>query len=122
MSAPSVIATATLKFGSATYKCKALPAGKPRSCEAIDVTCLDDGKKQFAPGALLVNGEITATIAGDSAPDENSQDALSIVLGSAEVECGDAIVRSVTPSTIEVGGNRERTFEVVFQPVGAAAS
>lgn len=122
MSAPSVISTATITFGSTEYKLKSIPAGRPQSCEAIDVTCLDDGKKQFVPGALKVNGEISAIIAGPTAPAENTKAALTIALGASEVDCGDAVVKSIEPATIEVGGNREQTWTVVFQPCGGDPS
>ena len=38
MSAPTVIQTATLSFGSATYKVKSIPGGKRKTCEPVDVT------------------------------------------------------------------------------------
>lgn len=122
MANPKVANTASLTFGTTTYKMKSMPSGRPRSVEAVDVTTLSDNKKQFAPGALVVNGEINATIAGDSAPALNSKSSLTLTVGEDSVSCGQAICRSATPTTIEVGGNRERAWECVFQPVGAAPS
>lgn len=122
MSAPSVISSATLTFDGTDYKLKSIPSGRPVSCEAIDVTCLDDSKRQFVPGALKINGEISAVIASDAPPAENAKGALALALGGSSVDCGDAVVKSVEPSTIEVGGNREQTWSVVFQPCGADPS
>ena len=119
MANPSVIASATLTFGSDTYKMKSLPAGKPVSCDAIDVTTCSDAKKQFAPGALKVNGEISTTVAGSVKPAINAKAALSIALAGETVDCGDAVVKSVKAADIETGGNRVATWEVVFQPCGA---
>lgn len=119
---PNVITTASITFGtgssSKTYKVKRVPGGKPVTCEAIDVTCADDSKKKFVPGVLTVNGEINVTIAAETPPTENSKESLTITLGGESVPIGDAIVRSITPSTIEAGGNREATWDVVFQRVG----
>lgn len=122
MSAPTVIASATLTFDSTTYKLKSLPAGKPQTAEAVDVTCCDDSRKQFAPGAIVVNEDISTTIAGDDPPTENTKAALSLTLDSTTVSIGDAVVKSVTPSTIEAGGGRELTWDVVFTPCGSAPS
>lgn len=119
---PAVAKTASLTFGSAAYKMKSMPAGRPRSCEAVDVTTLSDAKKQFAPGALTVNGEINVTIAGDTPPALNSKASLSLTVGEETIDCGTAICRSATPADIEAGGNRERKWDCVFQPCGAAPS
>ena len=53
MSAPTVIQTATLSFGTDSYKVKSIPGDKPKTCEPVDVTCCDDSRKQFSPGALV---------------------------------------------------------------------
>ena len=45
MSAPTVIQTATLSFGSDSYKVKSIPGDKPKTCEPVDVTCCDDSRK-----------------------------------------------------------------------------
>lgn len=119
ISHPTVVATATLTFGSDVYKMKTLPADKPVSCDAIDVTCCDDGKRQFAPGALTVNGEISTTIAGNVKPTINAKANLTLTIGDDSVTCGPSVVKSVKPADIEAGGNREATWDVVFQPCGS---
>lgn len=122
MSAPSVIASATLTFGADNFKVKSIPGGKPQSAEPVDVTCCDDSKKQFVPGALVVNGEIAVTVAGNVAPALNAEKSLKISLGGVIVDCGMAVARSVEPSTLEADNARERTWSVTFQPTGKASS
>ena len=130
MSAPTVIQTATLSFGSDSYKVKSIPGDKPKTCEPVDVTCCDDSRKQFSPGALVANGDISVVVAGNSAPSINAKASLSqlpfgsvpflkIVLDTGSVDCGLAVVSGVEPSTIEADNARERTWTVTFRPCGA---
>ena len=119
MSAPTVIQTATLSFGTDSYKVKSIPGDRPKTCEPVDVTCCDDSRKQFSPGALVANGDISVVIAGNTAPAVNSKGSLKIVLDTGEVDCGLAVVQGVEPSTIEADNARERTWTVTFRPCGA---
>lgn len=119
MSAPTVIQTATLTFGTDTYKVKKIPSDEPLTAEPVDVTCCDDTRKKFVAGALVTKDDVSVTIAAATPPTENAVASLTITLGSSTVQVGNSVVKSVTPSTIGTANTeREITWDVVFTPCG----
>ena len=120
MGKPKVIKTGTLRFGEDNYKVKSIPSGKTQSCEPVDVTCCDDVKKKYVPGALTVNGAINVVIAGTTKPAFNVAKELEIVMDDGAVNCGLCICNSAEPVTVEADNARELTWTCAFQPTGRA--
>ena len=127
MSAPTVIQTATLSFGSDSYKVKSIPSGIPETCEPPNVTVLTDIEQRFDSAAVTEDGEIQAVVAG-SHPALNAVGSLTIALTvsvagatatSSDVSVGNCIVTGVEPSNIEAGGDRVLTWTVTFKPNGS---
>ena len=122
MSLPRVIPTATLVFGTTTYQVKSISVGLPKTAEAIDVTVCSDTKKRFVTPALARFEDITVTIAADTPPTVNTiEQHFEIQISSTQsivISDCDIIVKSVTPLTIEAGGERELVWEVVFTSTG----
>lgn len=127
MSSKSVVVSAVVKFGSASYDVRAIPCGIPESADLPDVTVLADVEQRFEPAACTEDGDIVVTIAG-TPPAVNSVGSLVIekkvstaggAAASASVSIGTAIVTSVEPSTLEAGGDRVQTWDVTFKPNGS---
>lgn len=125
------IKSATMTFGSTVFEMATGPAAKSQTKEAVDVTALSDSFKQFIPGALVEDDEITVTIY-DKGPTANPKvsdapAALSFAVslsngGSADVTAdfsyAKAIVTKVAAPNQEGTGDRKATIDVTFRPTG----
>ena len=127
------VKSATLTFGSSTYDMDVSPVMKGETKEAVEVTALTDSVKQFIPGALKEEDELTITLyqkgTGDITPDATPA-ALSIAVVlengttdvSATVSYNKAIVTKVAPPQIDASSDRKATYDVTFRPDGSVAS
>jgi hypothetical protein len=125
------VKSATLTFGSATYEMETGPHAPGWTRDPTDVTALNDTHKQYIPGALIEDDEITVTIydKGPSARPQKSDPpaALSFEVKLSHGEDSDitanysyvkAIVVKVTPPSQEGNGDRKATLDVTFRPNG----
>ena len=121
----------TMKFGETEYKVRSIPAGKGRTCEPVDVTCLDDTESQFIPGALVNNKEFQAVVQGIAeAPEINkvADVALTIVFNDGkedvkkEVEIPNCILKDIDPPAADATGDRAANWTLTFQPGGSTAA
>lgn len=127
------VKSATLTFGGSTYDMDVSPVMKGETKEAVEVTALTDSVKQFIPGALKEEDELTITLyqkgTGDITPDATPA-ALSIAVVlengttdvSATVSYNKAIVTKVAPPQIDASSDRKATYDVTFRPDGSVAS
>lgn len=120
-----------MKFGETEYKVRSIPAGKGRTCEPVDVTCLDDTESQFIPGALVNNKEFQAVVQGlADAPEINkvANVSLTIVLNDGtedvtkEVEIPNCILKDIDPPAADATGDRAANWTLTFQPGGSPAA
>ena len=125
------VKSATLTFGSATYEMETGPAAKGQTREPTEVSSLADTFKQFIPGALTEDDELTVTIY-DKGPsnrpkvsDTPAALAFAVKLSNgvdADVEADfsyvKAIVAKVSPPNQDGGGERKATIDVTFRPTG----
>lgn len=126
------VKSATLTFGGSTYDMDVSPVMKGETKEAVEVTALTDSVKQFIPGALKEEDELTITLyqkgTGDITPDATPA-ALSIAVVlengttdvSATVSYNKAIVTKVAPPQIDASSDRKATYDVTFRPDGSVA-
>ena len=121
----------TMKFGETEYKVRSIPAGKGRTCEPVDVTCLDDTESQFIPGALVNNKEFQAVVQGlAEAPEINkvADVSLTIVFNDGkedvtqEVEIPNCILKDIDPPAADATGDRAANWTLTFQPGGSTAA
>ena len=125
------VKSATLTFGSAVYEMDTGPAAKGQTREATEVTSLADVFKQFIPGALTEDDEVTVTIFDKgpsnrpSVADAPASLAFAVSLSngedndvSADFSYEKAIVTKVSPPQQEGGGDRKATIDVTFRPNG----
>ena len=121
----------TMKFGETEYKVRSIPAGQGRTCEPVDVTCLDDTESQFIPGALVNNKEFQAVVQGlAEAPEINkvADVSLTIVFNDGkedvtqEVEIPNCILKDIDPPAADATGDRAANWTLTFQPGGATAT
>ena len=128
-----VVATATLKFGGTEYKVDSMPTGKNQSSDAVEVTSLADSVKQFIPGAVVENDEITVTLfRGESDIAINAMGELEITANLSDgttsgkatvtVKHANAIVTAVSYPSDEATGDRKGTYDVTFRPDGTTAA
>lgn len=126
------VKTATLTFNSVTYDMATGPAMKSETKEAVEVTALSDGIKQFIPGALKETDEFTVTLYDKGASNitvDSTAAALSIAVtlenGVADatetVSYAKCIVTKVTAPSIDASGDRKATYDVTFRPDGSAS-
>ena len=125
------VKTATVTFGSTPYEMATGPAAPGWTREPTDVTALNDTHKQFIPGALIEDDEITVAIY-DKGPNNRPKKtdapaALSFVVKLSNGEDADinadftipkAIITKVSPPSQDGGGDRKATIEVTFKPNG----
>lgn len=125
------VKSATLTFGSATYEMETGPHAPGWTRDPTDVTALNDTHKQYIPGALIEDDEITVTIY-DKGPSTRPQKsdapaALSFEVKLSNGEDADitanfsyvkAIVVKVSPPSQEGNGERKATLDVTFRPNG----
>lgn len=136
-----VVKRATLSFGSATYKIKSVLPAPEETCEAYDVTTLDDSSVQRMPGALTDKGDFEVRIAG-VAVDANGVPAglkpgtvaalgLSLTISGTgvtptdsdvSVAAGNWIVQSAKPVEVEANNTRELVWDVTFVYSGATGT
>ncbi|MBR2487979.1 MAG: hypothetical protein IKB52_02550 [Kiritimatiellae bacterium] len=128
------VKSATLTFGSTTYEMASGPAAKGQTKEAVDVTALSDSVKQFIPGALVEDDEVSVSLydKGTGMPTVGTAPAaltISVTLSngvdadvSATVSYNKAIVTKVAPPSQDGSGDRKATVDVTFRPDGSAAS
>ena len=122
---------ATLTFGSTPYEMAVGPSAPGWTREPTDVTALCDTHKQFIPGALIEDDEITVSIY-DKGPNNRPKKtdvpaALAFAVKLSNGEDADvnadftipkAIITKVSPPSQEGGGDRKATIEVTFRPNG----
>lgn len=125
------VKTATMTFGSTPYEMATGPAAKGQTREATEVTSLGDVFKQFIPGALTEDDELTVTIY-DKGPSNRPKTsdapaALAFVVKlsngvdadvAADFSYVKAIVTKVSPPNQDGGGDRKATIDVTFKPTG----
>ena len=125
------VKTATVTFGSTPYEMATGPAAPGWTREPTDVTALGDTHKQFIPGALIEDDEITVSIY-DKGPASRPKKtdapaALAFVVKLSNGEDADinadftipkAIITKVSPPSQDGGGDRKATIEVTFKPNG----
>ena len=125
------VKTATVTFGSTPYEMATGPAAPGWTREPVDVTALGDTQKQFIPGALIEDDEITVAIY-DKGPSNRPKKtdapaALAFVVKLSNGEDADinadftipkAIITKVSPPSQDGGGDRKATIEVTFKPNG----
>lgn len=130
------VKSATLKFGSTTFEMASGPAAaaKGQTKEAVEVTALSDSIKQFIPGALTEDDELTVTLydKGTGMPSVADKPAaleIAVTLSngqdadvSATVSYNKAIVTKVAPPNQEGSGDRKATVDVTFRPDGSTAA
>ena len=125
------VKTATMQFGTNTWEMATGPSAKGQTREATEVTSLADVFKQFIPGALIEDDEITVTIydKGNSSriTVKDAPAALSFAVALSNGEDQDvtadfsyvkAIVTKVSPPSQEGSGDRKATIDVTFRPNG----
>ena len=125
------IKSATMKFGLATYEMATGPAAPGWTREPTEVTALSDTHKQFIPGALFEDDEITVTIY-DKGPNDRPKKtdlpaelAFEVSLSNgedddirADFKIKKAIITKVAPPNQEGSGDRKATIDVTFRPNG----
>lgn len=128
------VKTATCTFGSNTFEMASGPAAKGQTKEAVDVTALSDTFKQFIPGAVTEDDELTVTLydKGTGMPSVgDAPAALSFAVALSNGEGSDvtagysytkAIVTKVSPPSQDGAGDRKATIDVTFRPNGEQAS
>lgn len=128
------VKSATLTFGSTTYEMASGPAAKGQTKEAVDVTALSDSIKQFIPGALVEDDELTISLydKGTGMPNVGSTPAaltIAVTLSNgvdadvtASVAYNKAFVTKVAPPSQDGSGDRKATVDVTFRPDGSVAS
>ena len=129
------VKSATLTFGEATYEMETGPHAPGWTREPTDVTALGDRHKQFIPGALIEDDEITVSIYDKgpaSRPKKSDPPAalsFEVKLSNGEDEDVEAnfsfvkaFVTKVSPPNQEGGGDRKATIEVTFRPNGEQAA
>lgn len=128
------VKSATLTFGSTTYEMASGPAAKGQTKEAVDVTALSDSVKQFIPGALVEDDEVSISLydKGTGMPSVDTAPAaltIAVTLSNgvdadvtASVSYNKVIVTKVAPPSQDGSGDRKATVDVTFRPDGSAAS
>lgn len=128
------VKSATLTFGSTTYEMASGPAAKGQTKEAVDVTALSDSVKQFIPGALVEDDEVSVSLydKGTGMPTVGTAPAaltISVTLSNgddadvnAAVSYNKAIVTKVAPPSQDGSGDRKATVDVTFRPDGSTAA
>lgn len=128
------VKSATLTFGSTTYEMASGPVMKAQTKEAVEVTALTDGVKQFIPGALTEDDEFTVTLyqkgSGDiTVGDTPAALTLAVTLengsgtdATASVSYAKAIVTKVSPPSIDASGDRKAVYDVTFRPDGSVST
>jgi len=125
------VKSATLTFGTDAYEMATGPAAKGQTREATEVTALADVFKQFIPGALTEDDELTVTIY-DKGPSNRpkTSDAPAALAFAVKLSNGEdadveadfsyvkAIVTKVSPPNHDGGGERKATIDVTFKPTG----
>lgn len=125
------VKTATVTFGSTPYEMATGPVAPGWTREPVDVTALGDTHRQFIPGALIEDDEITVAIY-DKGPNNRPKKtdapaALAFVVKLSNGEDADinadftipkAIITKVSPPSQDGGGDRKATIEVTFKPNG----
>ena len=125
------VKSATMTFGTTAYEMASGPAAPGWTREPTDVTALGDTHKQFIPGALIEDDEITVTIY-DKGPnnrpkktDVPAELAFAVKLSNGEGEdigadfkIPKAIITKVSPPSQDGGGDRKATIDVTFRPNG----
>lgn len=125
------VKSATLTFGTDAYEMATGPAAKGQTREATEVTALADVFKQFIPGALTEDDELTVTIY-DKGPSNRpkTSDAPAALAFAVKLSNGEdadveadfsyvkAIVTKVSPPNQDGGGERKATIDVTFKPTG----
>ena len=128
------VKSATLTFGASNFEMATGPAMKAQTKEAVEVTALADGVKQFIPGALTEDDEFTVTVyqkgSGDiTVADTPAALTISVTLengsgtdATATVSYAKAIVTKVSPPSIDASGDRKAVYDVTFRPDGSAST
>lgn len=128
------VKSATLTFGSTSYEMAASPVMAGETKEAVDVTALTDGVKQFISGAVKEVDEFTVTLyqkgTGDLTVDATPASlSIAVVLengtgtdATATVSYAKAIVTKVSPPSIDASGDRKATYDVTFRPDGSTGT
>lgn len=125
------VKSATMTFGGTAYEMASGPTAPGWTREATDVTALGDTHKQFIPGALIEDDEITVTIY-DKGPDNRPKKtdvpaalAFEVKLSNgedvdinADFTIPKAIITKVSPPSQDGGGDRKATIDVTFKPNG----
>ena len=123
--------TAKVTFGQAEYEMYTGPGAKGQTREATEVTALNDVFKQFIPGALTEDDELTITIY-DKGPSNRPKvsDAPAALAFEVKLSNGEeadvsadfsyvkAIVTKVAPPNQDATGDRRATIDVTFKPNG----
>ena len=129
------VKSATLTFNSVSYEMASGPAAKGQTREATEVTALGDVFKQFIPGALTEDDELTITIY-DKGPSNRpkTSDAPAALAFEVKLSNGEdpdvsanfsyvkAIVTKVAPPNQDGSGDRKATVDVTFRPDGSVAA
>jgi hypothetical protein len=129
------VKSAKLTFGETAYEMASGPAAPGWTREAVDVTSLGDTHKQFIPGALIEDDEITVSIY-DKGPnnrpkktDAPAELAFEVKLSNGEDEdinadftIPKAIITKVSPTSQDGSGDRKATVDVTFRPDGSVAA
>lgn len=122
---------AKVTFGQAEYEMYTGPGAKGQTREATEVTALNDVFKQFIPGALTEDDELTITIY-DKGPSNRPKvsDAPAALAFEVKLSNGEdpdvsadfsyvkAIVTKVAPPNQDATGDRRATIDVTFKPNG----
>lgn len=126
------VKSATLTFASNTYDMASGPAATAETQEAVEVTALSDGVKQFITGALKEVDEFTVTLfqkgSGNIAVNSTGALTISVTLengvadATATVSYNKCIVTKVAPPSIDASGDRKATYDVTFRPDGSVAA
>lgn len=123
--------TSKVTFGQAEYEMYTGPGAKGQTREATEVTALCDVFKQFIPGALTEDDELTITIY-DKGPSNRPKvsDAPAALAFEVKLSNGEdpdvsadfsyvkAIVTKVAPPNQDATGDRRATIDVTFKPNG----
>ena len=131
------VKSATMTYGGTTYEMASAPVAKGQTREAVEVTSLADSYKQFIPGALIEDDEVTISIydkgasARPSVSDVPAALSLAVTLANGEGSSGDvsgnvnypkAIVTKVSPPSQDGAGDRKATIDITFRPNGEQAA
>lgn len=128
------VKSATMKIGSNTFEMANGPAAKSQTREAVEVTALSDSVKQFIPGALVEEDEVTVTIydpgtGRPSVTDEAAKIEFSVTLSNgkspdvtAAFSYEEGIVTKVSAPSQDATGDRKATLDVTIRPSGKQAS